>query len=168
MCVIDVTACYVQIHPNGPSENFSNWNVICEANNHRMKQGEIAIREFTHITLNGADVFRSEWATQKPEFHFSLVIELDEIWIWKRAKKLYSRFTWCCCCKNEKSTEWDDKTRSACPLTTVVLDDHASISKSLAASQQTIQVSNCLSSSWASLRLFGADVIKRHSWFLDL
>ena len=113
MCVIDVTACYVQIHPNGPSENFSNWNVICEANNHRMKQGEIAIREFTHITLNGADVFRSEWATQKPEFHFSLVIELDEIWIWKRAKKLYSRFTWCCCCKNEKSTEWDDKTRSA-------------------------------------------------------
>ena len=62
----------------------------------------------------------------------------------------------------------DRHDRSACPLTTVVLDDHASISKSLAASQQTIQVSNCLSSSWASLRLFGADVIKRHSWFLDL
>jgi hypothetical protein len=34
----------------------------------------------------------------------------------------------------------DRHDRSACPLTTVVLDDHASITKSLVASQQTIQV----------------------------
>ncbi|XP_046446020.1 uncharacterized protein LOC124195584 [Daphnia pulex] len=35
----------------------------------------------------------------------------------------------------------DRHDRSACPLTTIVLDDHASITKSLAASQQTIQTS---------------------------